>query len=159
MYEGEENPGTFVVLQLYHNRDAQNAILFQPWNHETKYDGPVYGRRWDPLNRTPFQVMNVSPEDVFSGKVISLVKEALTPIRQRIEESEREVEAEWESRCTDLSGEMASFMEHRANRTDASAPIVAKKFLTKHDKDILSGDYDRSLKRKGAAVEPGAKIR
>jgi hypothetical protein len=124
------------------------------------------------MQRTPFRIGVVAPEDIFSGlfttqRKVTLdeadrtLKEWLKPIGGRVTQSELENEAEWNSRCDDMAEGMADYMLHRSNRTNTGGAVAtAKKFLTEKEKAVLAGDYDRSLVKKPVVPLPkGAPLR
>ena len=148
----ELNPGQFVVLQLYHQSDAKKTML-QLWNKA----GPVYGSYFDPLQRIPVRTFAVTPEEVFYGTVLDKLKEALQPIKERIDLSELEASKTLDAKYTDMARERVSYMRHAANKTGATRPKpVAKKFLTKREKALLSGDFEKKMPKVGLGdARPG----
>lgn len=163
-YEGELNPGSFVLVQLYHNRDARRAILPGMWcDIEERWSdrGPIYGSKWDPMQWTPFRVAEIPTEELLSGRFTAdhsrlksherdnTLYEWIKPIGKRVSDSEDMVEAELSSRLDDISEATADYMLHRAARSDTCGAVATpRKFLTKREKDILAGDYDRSVRKK-----------
>ena len=148
----ELNPGQFVVLQLYHQRDAKRTLL-QHWDHR----GPVFGSYFDPLQRVPIMVKSVANEDVFSGAVLDHLKEWCQPLKPRLDECEAEANKTLDSKYTDMAHERISHMHHAANKTGATRPRpVARKFLTKADKNILMGNIEKKMPKVGLGdARPG----
>lgn len=148
----ELNAGQFVVLQLYHQRDAKRTLL-HPWNDQ----GPIFGSRFDPLQRVPIMVKSVTNEDVFSGRVLDLLKEWITPLKQRIDETEAETSRDLDRKYSDMAREHVSHLHHAAMKTGATRPKpVAKKYLTKREKDLLSGNVEKKMPQVGLGdARPG----
>jgi hypothetical protein len=146
------NPGQFVVLQLYHQRDAAQTLL-QHWNNR----GPVFGTKFDPLQRVPIMVKAVPTQAVFDGSVITLLREWIQPLKPRLDEAEAEATSNLDRQYTDMARERVSRMHHAANRTGATRPKpVARKFLTKRDRDILSGNVPKKMPKVGLGdARPG----
>jgi hypothetical protein len=140
--EEELNKGRFALIQLYHARDAAKTFL-TPWANR----GPVFGKHFDSLFWTPIYVIDVAAEDVFSGRIITMLKRWMRPMRERYVESAIAKGSEYQTQCDDIIGEAADEMYSLAHRsTDGGAPVVAKKFLTLEEKKILSGDFDTNVK-------------
>ena len=150
--EEELNKGTFALIELYSKRDARHTLL-EKWNKR----GPIFGRDWDRMTDVPVYVIEVDTKDVFSGKIVKLVKRWLTPIQERFDEINLERGREYESMANDITGAMAERMVWKANRTDATSPEhIPNKHMTKRDKAILTGDYEKeNLKEKFLTPAPG----
>jgi hypothetical protein len=135
----ELNCGTFMLLELLPVR--KDAHTFRsPWRDR----GPVYGSHYDRLTQAPYMVYDVSPEDVFSGRVVALLRRWLTPIRDRTTKRNEAAAKEYRSTIRDMATEIGGDMYRKGQRDwDSGAPIVAKKFATQSDKDKLTGDWPR----------------
>ena len=137
----ELNQGSFALIQLYHTRDAANTYYGEPWNDR----GPIFGRSYDRLQRLPILLHLVSPDDVFSGRVVSTLKRWMMPIGQRMLESAREKGKMYQSSIDDLAGEMGTRMYWDAHHGGSATIPEAKKFLTPEDKAVLSGETIRGV--------------
>lgn len=133
------NRGTFALIELRPARAVaqDRSIIGIRWNH-----GPIFGRRYDPLRRVPIFIIAVSPEDVFSGRVIDNLKRWSTPFKDRALQEQRERGFEYESEVTELAHEQADHMLHQARQTSsAGVEATPRKHLTASEKEVLSGDY------------------
>ena len=117
-----ENRGCFALLQLYHARDATHTYL-TPWDGH----GPVYGKPYDLLARTPIWVTTFTKQEVFSGDVLGEVKKMLTPLKDRYLESAKAKGAMESKQIKDLSGAAGEYLWHRKNKKD-NANNTARKF-------------------------------
>jgi hypothetical protein len=145
--EGEEkelNRGTFVLLQLYHKRDVANISTVTPWE-EFPCKGPIFGRRFDPISRKPVVLAYITPQDVFSGKVIKMVKDWCKPMKQRYAETAQAKGKQLNETLDDQVGEAADYMMWKANQGYDKPNIVARKHISKRDQAILSGDVDNDV--------------
>ena len=131
------NKGKFFLLQLYHARDA-DLTLHAYWGKA----GPIWGSRFDPLRRCPIIVMPLETEDVFSGKVLKHVKDMFRPIKERALEVAREAGREFDAEIDDLAEGMADRIMWNRHRADRDWEPLPDKFLTKEDKDIITGNVD-----------------
>jgi hypothetical protein len=88
----------------------------------------------------------VSPEDVFSGRVLRLVKRWTRPIAARIHESASEASKDIARRTEDLGRKMGEEVWRKGQRDGAGAPIVAKKFITPtvNQMRLRAGELDQS---------------
>jgi hypothetical protein len=125
------NAGTFVLLQLYHARDASNTYL-EHWNDK----GPVYGKPYDRLSRVPVWVKNYSKEDVFSGKIIADIRTMVeTTVKERYVKSALEKGAEQAAKMKDLAGAAGEYVWKRSQKRDNAMPN-ARKFIPKQQMEI-----------------------
>lgn len=136
------NKGHFALIQLYHSRDASRTYFGDSWNAR----GPIFGKPFDPLQREPRYLMDVSKGDVCQGRVIEMLKRWMRPMRERFMESAVQKGRDYASQVSDQAGQMGSEMYWRAQQTSATRPEpLAKKFLTKADKKKLSGESEVNL--------------
>ncbi len=137
--DDESNRGCFVLLQLYHKRDADRTYL-DSWNST----GPVFGKDYDHGVRTPIWLKRYSKRDVFNGDIIGDVIEMLRPYSERYIESAQAKGAMMASKMKDISGDAGEFLYHRARKSD-HASNIARKFAVrqepKHSSDDLKDRY------------------
>lgn len=139
--EDELNKGTFVLLQLYHQRD-----LFRSCEGLFLNRGPIFGKRYDPLQRFPIMKARIHPKDVFSGKVVHLLKYMMKPIRQRVIESALAKGKDYDRQVSELGGEMGEYMYWRANKFDSPRDRTrTKDDVTAEDKAVLRGERKKDL--------------
>lgn len=130
--------GFFMVLQLYHRRDAEHT-LYQRWDKA----GPIYGSDFDPLTWVPIIKFPVSPMDMCQGRVLPRLKEEMRPFRERILLAAQEDDAAYERQFDDLCSEIGEKLYHKACLGTADrGPDLARKFVDQDTKDILTGDVD-----------------
>tara|TARA_B100000959_G_C14657665_1_gene491072 strand:- start:115 stop:660 length:546 start_codon:yes stop_codon:yes gene_type:complete len=138
--DDEPNKGSFAILQLLRKR-ATKRVVMDEWNSR----GPIFGSRFDPLSQSPVWIINVSKEDVFSGKVISLLKRWITPIQERLDEVNLQRGRDYESTIQDIAHEMGSELHKKAQASSDSCRYVANKHITKKEKDIIRGKNSESV--------------
>jgi hypothetical protein len=136
---GEGDKGKFSLLQLYHNRDSYCTIV-QRWDNR----GPVYGKPYDLLARTPMWLADFSIQDVVSGKILKHVEAWLKPMSERVRESEDRAWKDLDFRLNDLAEEGGDYVWHQSRQTGHGSDNTARKFVSKEQQAILAGDYDRS---------------
>lgn len=139
--DGELNAGTFMLLELVQSR-RRNATFRTAWDDR----GPIYGSAFDRLMMVPLMVYDIAPEDVFSGAVVSLLRRWMTPIKPRLEQTEKQQRAETRAEIREMAEAAGSEMYWKAQRglDDGAVPIrPANKFLTQKEKDLLTGDWER----------------
>jgi hypothetical protein len=136
---GFGDKGRFSLLQLYHNQDSYFTVV-QPWNNR----GPVYGKPYDILSRTPMWLADFSISDVVSGKIIKHVEAWLRPMSERVRESEDAAWKDLDFKLSDLAEEAGDHLWHEAHKTGHGSGITARKFVSKEQQAVLAGDYDRS---------------
>ena len=153
----ELNPGSFALIQLYHARDASKTYYGDLWNDR----GPISGRPYDRLQRIPILLHLVSSEDVFSGKIVEIVRRWVEPIGKRMMDSARQRGKDYQSELDNMAGEMGSRMYWDAHNGGSATIPIAKKHMTEHDKAVLRGDtiqgventFTDNLKTGGAPLE------
>jgi hypothetical protein len=138
-----EDYGSFCLIQLYHIRDAgthDSPLTFYPhWVESKDLAGPIYNRNggtsldYDPLFRIPvlkarLADFGITHRQVFSGEFLNKVKDWLVPLGRRLSEDAREKNRQLKSAREDITNEMTEFLWKEANKTGATAPIVAKEF-------------------------------
>lgn len=127
------NPGQFALVQLYHTRDygREGELTFrEPWKKQWPIQGKDGGRPdWDPLTRHPVVVATLSKEDVFSGKIIAMVREMSKSIVKRIYEANLTLGRELDCRVQDMCDDIGDRIYKEGQRDGSGAPIVAKKFI------------------------------
>ena len=139
------NKGSFALLQLYHQLDAKETFYGDPWGDR----GPVFGRSYDRLMRVPIMLTLVSNEDVFSGKIVPMLKQWMKPIAQRMLAGAKEKGEKYQDALDDLAGQQGEHLYWRSMRPNAARPMpIAQKFLTPHDKAVIAGDTIRGVKDK-----------
>jgi hypothetical protein len=135
------NQGSFMLLELVRVRVADRTFR-TPWGDR----GPVYGSDYDRLTQVPLMIYDVSPEDVFSGRVVVLLRRWLLPINQRIAEQQLERERALRSRIKDIAGDMGSHLYRQAQKSWEGGDIrQARKFETPEDRARLNGDWEASV--------------
>jgi len=127
---------TFALIQLYHTRDSERTFFGDFWRGR----GPVFGHSYDPLQKVPMLIAHVKPEEVFSGKVIPMVRRWLTPIKERTMASARKKGHEYQSQLNDLAEAGGDRLYWQAQRGTSSSTQIANKFVTEDDKALLRGD-------------------
>lgn len=133
------NKGTFALIELRPKRvvDKDRSIIGIRWEH-----GPIFGKPFDPLSRVPIFIIAVSPEDVFSGRILDNLKRWCTPFKTRALQAQRERGEEYEREVTELAHEQADHLMYLASRSSSSGVAATpRKHLTAAEKEILSGDY------------------
>jgi hypothetical protein len=137
--------GKYALIQLYHQKDAATTLK-EPWNAR----GPIYGKNgkpapdWDHFSRVPIYLLELSPSDVHSGKIVEIVKRWMRPIATRMRETAIEKGKEVEQKAQEMSDGIASKIYRDGQRDGAGAPIVAKKFveLSKNSLRYHAGELD-----------------
>jgi len=132
---GQTGEGQFYLLQLFHRKDAEKTYSGY-WN----YRGPIFGKDFDRLTYTPITIAKLSHLDVYQGGVITKLKEWIIPIRKRIRENRETLGNLYDREATEISGAAGEELYWRAKKSIFGPQVVAKKFLTKEDKDVLCGD-------------------
>lgn len=91
-------------------------------------------------------LIDIEPEDVFSGRVCRLARQWTRPIAARYVESVKRVGADNESRIEALGHEMGLRVYHEAQKDNSGAPIVAKKFIdrTPNQRNVEAGRFDQT---------------
>lgn len=139
----ELNVGTFMILQLYHWRDAENTIRGF-WNER----GPIYGSNFDRLMFIPVMIERVTPMQVYQGTVISRVRELMKLVEQRIREQRLEKGKAYKSETRDRAEAMVDYMRYHNRKNwqnQSSDRTRIRQDLTQHEKDVLDGKYVRDL--------------
>tara|TARA_B100000809_G_C14971196_1_gene470996 strand:+ start:122 stop:667 length:546 start_codon:yes stop_codon:yes gene_type:complete len=138
--DDEPNKGSFALLQLFRKR-ATKKLICDRWKNR----GPVFGSRYDPLTHDPVWIINISKEDVFSGKAISLLRRWVTPIQERLDEVNVQAGRNYESTIQDMAHELGTELYKNAQASSDSCRYVANKHITKKEKDIISGEGKSSV--------------
>jgi hypothetical protein len=152
--EGELNPGSFAIVQLYSQRDAGTPD--EPNSYREFYDaalqlndagiaemsridrGPIFNkdgglrRDWDPLQRTPMFIANLSAyrlsnRDVYSSKFIFAVKLWLTDIVERVRSAGKQKAKDVKNKVKDQAAEMSSELWKTAMKHESSGVTMSKK--------------------------------
>ena len=77
---------------------------------------------------------------VFSGRIFEVLERWQTPLAERIAKSKRAHGKMIDAQIAELAEEMGDRIYHDAMRDGASRPeIVANKFVSQADKDLLTG--------------------
>lgn len=140
--KAQPDEGTFMLLQLYHKTDVDKSISGL-WPNEW----PVYGSKYDKLDRIPVMVGMFSKEEVFSGECLVKLRHWMKPIRQRIIESALEKGQAYERQVQELAGEQGSFLYWKAKRKpEGGKKLVSKSDVTEEDKAVLRGERMRNLR-------------
>ncbi len=124
----------FAVLQLYHNRDAKRTF-------RTFWDGqgPAFSasgrpgyKDWDDHQRRAVYLQSVSPRDVFSGKVVRLVKSWARPFAAEYKETVDRQRSDIDCYIESMAHDMGTRLYKKGQGTQGGdAPILAKKFIEK----------------------------
>lgn len=150
-HKDELNPGSFALIQLYHNRDCGSydfpTTYREFWDVTPRLDahgalmnvvsnrGPIFNRwggghrDWDPLMRKPIFVTELDPWSVLSGQFIHDIRGWMTSIVDRVVDSARERGRNLKRRTQDISGQMTDHLWHLANKTDSAYNPVAWKHM------------------------------
>lgn len=126
--------GHYVVVQLYHRRDAEGSFFA-----EYPSQWPLHGKPYDPLIMRPMYKFRVSPREVWGGAVLEEIKRFLRPIREEFLDYAAEHNSEEDTKWDDMIEEFGDRLYHSKGE---GAPILADKFLTQEEKDVLAGDVE-----------------
>ena len=154
-YDGELNPGSFALVQLYHISDTgktddlttyrmlwgSEAVRGEDGEVRTKRveRGPVYNKSggcspdWDPAFRVPVFVAtldedyDLSTRDVLSGQFLTSIERWMTSIERRMRESAREKGRTLASTIDDVGHVVAGDLVKESNKSDAATVIMANK--------------------------------
>ena len=154
-YDGELNPGSFALVQLYHISDTGRSddltTYRMLWGSESYQGddgevrtrrierGPVFNRNggcspdWDPAFRVPVFVATLdkdyelSTEQVLSGEFLVDVKRWMTSIERRMRESARAKGRALASTIDDVGHTVAGDLVRESNKTDAATVVMANK--------------------------------
>lgn len=145
------NPGMFVMVKLYHNRDAKHTIAGTPWY--PGQHGPIYCPTkngvtsrpdWDMHKYKPFWLAEIPSEDLKSGKIIEDLRRWNTPWVERQKANLKAQSAKYKSRSMDISGALTDEMLWNSQKAESTRPVpVAKKFMSEDDKAFEQGEVDR----------------
>jgi hypothetical protein len=138
--DDELNQGSFALLQLFRKRAAKRMICDR-W----KSRGPIFGSRFDPTTHDPVWIINVSKEEVFSGKAIALLRRWVTPIQERLDEVNMQTGRDYESTIQDMAHELGTELYKKAQASSDSCRYVANKHITQKEKDIINGEGKESV--------------
>ena len=154
-YEGELNPGSFALVQLYHISDTGKSddlttyrMLWDTESYQGK-DGEVRTRRvergpvfnksggcsrdWDPAFRVPVFVATLDEDydlttrEVLDGSFLTSVKRWMTSIERRMRESAREKGRTLASTIDDVGHTVAGDLMKDSQKSDAATVIMANK--------------------------------
>jgi hypothetical protein len=134
-----------MLLELVQVRRA-DATFRTPWADR----GPIYGSQFDRLTQVPLMVYDVTSEDVFSGRVVHLLRRWQTPITQRVQETWEKRRKEDRSAIRSIAEEAGKEMYWRAHRDVHRPQVVAQKFVTEKEKSILTGEWEAKRETKTA---------
>lgn len=132
----ENDPGAYALLDLYPQRLARMSFQLH-WDDM----GPVYGSPYDRLQRVPIVKAWVSPTKLFNGDCVPMLRHMIMPLAKRIREANEKVLKEREAWRRNLAGEMAERMVWDAHHSPHSSKKVARKHLTRSEKESLSGAW------------------
>jgi len=121
--DDKDNRGCFVLLQLFHKRDADNTFL-------SVFDaGPVYGKPYDVLMRQPILIKCYSKQEVFNSDIIGeVITMKSKTVRERYNESAIAKGKYEADSIADLGGQAGEDLWRRHGKRD-NASNVAKKFI------------------------------
>jgi hypothetical protein len=139
--DDELNKGKFALIQLYAVRDSERTYFGDAWNDR----GPIFGKTYDRLFRIPRILELIEPEDVFSGKIVMLLKRWMTPIKNRVTDSRREKGRKYKAQLDDLAGAMGEELYWKGQHATSRPPVVANKFLSDKEKAIINGDVPSKI--------------
>lgn len=132
------NKGSFAIIDLYPKRMAD--VTFKTlWGDR----GPIFGSSYDPLQRVPVWIDNVSPEDVHSGKVVAIIKRFCTDIQERLNRTWQEEQESQRRDRREMAGEIGSYMHWDAKKSLHATNVIADKHITKAEKAVAAGDVAR----------------
>lgn len=136
-YEGGE---TYSLVELWPPRLANPM-----WGK--RFEGHVFGPRFDPVSRMPLAITSVPIESVHDGSVLFDVRRMLTSGEQRRKNAVRaKVQAE-QTQLDELAEQVGDQVWHNATRTGRTgSTAMARKHLTNDERRILSGEADEELK-------------
>lgn len=127
----------FAIVELWRQQEAPETIAGEP------FLGHVYGKSYDHIAYVPLHIMDASVWQVFDGTVVDMVKRATSSFKDRVIAARRAegeaIEKDLNAQAEQLGDEYYSAM-HRDGAP--RAPVVAKKFLTEHEKAVIGGDYE-----------------
>jgi hypothetical protein len=133
------NAGYWALIQLYSQRDSRHTML-EPWNER----GPIYGKPFDRLSRIPIYVIDVQKDDIYD--LPFLLKRWITPIKDRVTQSEIEKGKGVEKEMSELGEAAGDYLWHLSNKTGASVTSNnPKKCLTEKDKKVLAGETKKDF--------------
>lgn len=113
--------------------------------------GPVFSKTgrpqadWDQIGQVPMYLIDVKPEDVFSGRICRMAKQWMRPLAARYVESAKQAGRDLDSRIDDMGHEAGLRLYREGQRDGAGAPIVARKFIepTHNQKNVRNGRFDQ----------------
>mgnify|MGYP001568727457 FL=1 len=124
--EGER----FALVRLIPSR-AVDSSFKEPWGQR----GPIFSKRgsiapdWDPLARAPMYEIDLAVDDVYSGRIVRLLRRWMGDPFTRIYRSALEAGRDREARTQAASIERGEHLYRRGQSSGAGAPVVAKKFI------------------------------
>jgi len=127
----------FAIIDLYPQRLASQTYR-ERWGD----NGPVFGTDYDRLARVPIWIDEVSPGEVFSGRVIRRVARYKTSLRDRARRAWSKRQAGRRHHLRESAGEQGQYLRWRANKSPHSGTTIADKHITKSEKAIAAGDYE-----------------
>jgi len=162
----------FTYREYWHVTTKQDEV--GGYSRARVYRGPIFSKKgvpeqmdWDPLTRVPifvctfgggytdpFDGHNLGHEDVFSGRILPIVRRWLRPIYDRVMDSAREAGRRLDNYIDALGSEMASRVWWEASQTGQTSPVVAKKFMTRGEFKTLHRYYNDELSLKNARMPP-----
>ena len=173
--EGDINPGSFGICQLYHNSNCgtpdEPQTYREFWDVEMKHIAGSYHnvrvnrgvlfnregtseRDFDPLFYTPMFIVDLEHKDfgltkydIFGTKFLRDVRRWLSPMYDRTVKSTNELGAEMNRRAADTAERAADYNWWLANQTSETGPRIARK----HRKD--------EIQRIGQTAERGVDFR
>lgn len=144
-WDGEENK--FGLLMV-----ARKRLAARTYHGLWAGRGPVFSKNgrprpdWDEVVKTPMHLAELSPEDVFSGRVLKLVKRWTRPLAARTHESAKAESRRIEGQLEETGHKMGLDLYRKGQSGGYGAPVVAKKFVepTINQKRMRNGEFDKS---------------
>lgn len=143
-WDGEE--GVFGLLMVTRSRLAARTY-FEYWRGR----GPVFSKTgrpradWDEVGHVPMYLIDVKPEDVFSGRICRSARQWMRPFAPRYLESAKQAGRDIDSHIDDMGHDAGLRLYGEAQHDNAGAPIVAKKFIerTPNQRNTEAGRFDQ----------------
>lgn len=138
--DDELNRGSFVLIQLFHKRDAATKATAFSWS-DYPNRGSIYGPDFDRLMREPVPIAYFSKMDVCQGRIIPIVKEWMRPLRERMIEDKTTKGRQMNTAMADMVGSAGDRMYWHAQRSPHRGKIIANKFVTADEKLKAAGGH------------------
>ena len=142
-WDGEKDK--FGLLMIFRKRLA-TKVYYEYWN----WRGPVFDKRgrprpdWDSVVKTPMYLSDLTPEDVYSGRVLWLARQWTRPLLAEYYRDCRKKGQDLESFADDVAHQAGLDLYREGQRDGSGAPIVAKKFIepTVNQTKLRDGGFD-----------------